>query len=55
MADDCHPDCLPDVFIRILHVLQQDTNQPVAWKLSKSVDGKFSLFVTHFPAGLRTR
>ena len=40
---------------QVFHVLQQEIKQPVSWKLSKSVDGKFSLFITHFPTGLRSR
>lgn len=51
METDCiyHPNVLPDVFQRVLKVLQEE-EQPIAWKLSKSLNGHIFLGINHFPA-----
>ena len=40
---------LPDVFLRVLKVLQEE-KRPIAWKMSKSMNGHIFLGTNHFPA-----
>ena len=42
------PDILPDVFVRVLNVLEREKS-PISWTLSKSWNGHLSLNIVHSP------
>ena len=42
------PDILPDVFLRIIRVLEEGKS-PISWTLSKSWKGQLSLNIVHSP------
>ena len=46
------PDILPDVFLRVLNVLEEGKS-PISWTLTKSWNGQLSLNIVHSPSPMK--